>query len=216
MTSALPLADRIFTCLKEEIITCQRQPGELLNELELARRFETSRTPVREALNRLSQAGLVTILRNRGTSVSPITIKDILNILQLRSLIEPACARYAASKLTDEQLDALEHLPEIERRDAKKVGIGKLLQMNRQFHVAIARCTGNDLIAELVDSLLESSTRHDYFLMESFSGNWVGHSDICRALKHRSPEQARQAMARHIERSRKRMSEIFSGALLAT
>src|SRR5690348_2344405 len=109
------LTDRMFRLLRDEIITGGLKPGEPFNEGVMAKRFNASRTPIREACNRLRNAGLLVATPNKGYMVAPITIKDILNVYQLRLVVEPVCAEYAAQNLSEEEVDELERLLEPER-----------------------------------------------------------------------------------------------------
>ncbi len=101
------LADKIFDLLKREIVTGGLKPGEALKEVAMAKRFNASRTPVREASNRLSNAGLLVPVANKGYTVAPMTIKDILDVYDLRIMVEPLCAEYAARNLSDMDSDLL-------------------------------------------------------------------------------------------------------------
>lgn len=208
------LTDRIFNLLREDIITCRLKPGESFNEAELAKRFKTSRTPIREACNRLSKEGLLISIPNKGYFVAPITIRDVLNLYQLRFIVETACAELAARVVGAEELMEVEALLKLEREKRERVTYKTLIAMNREFHVRLAKITKNERIVSLVDSLVLESARLDHLLMDVYPSEWTDHSEILRALKARDPLQAREAMGRHIQLTQERMSKLFSGERL--
>ncbi len=94
----------IYTRIKQMIIDWELKPNEQLVEQVLAKRFSASRTPIREALQRLAQDGFVKILPRRGARVSQLSINDIQDIFQIREALEGMAARIAASNLSDTDL----------------------------------------------------------------------------------------------------------------
>jgi DNA-binding GntR family transcriptional regulator len=203
------LTDRIFKALKSEIITCRLAPGEMLNELEVARRFKTSRTPIREACNRLTQERFLVSVPNKGHIVASISIKDILSLYELRFIVETACAESAATRLSDSEIQELEELLKLEE-NPEEVDKDDLIEMNKKFHRKLASGGRNERIIDLMELLLLESVRLDYFLMDCHPGTWTKHSEIMAALKARDGAQARKAMAEHIQLAQERMSKVFS------
>lgn len=198
--------------LRTEIITCRLAPGEVLNELEVARRFKTSRTPIREACNRLTQERFLVSVPNKGHIVASISIKNILSQYQLRFIVETACAESAATRLSNTEIQELEELLKVEKNLAE-VNKGDLIEMNKKFHRKLADVSRNERIIDLVDLLLLESVRLDYFLMDYHPGAWTGHSEIMAALRTRDGARAREAMAEHIQLTQERMSKLFSSAV---
>lgn len=83
------LKDRVYENLRRKIINCEYAPGVLLNETELIKEFEASRTPIRDALNRLASENLITVIPKKGVIVNGISLKDIAEVLEVRAIIEP-------------------------------------------------------------------------------------------------------------------------------
>ncbi len=100
--------DALFIALKEQILTNNLKPNDLLQIERLAEEYGVSATPVREALVRLEADGLVTQIRNKGAKVSDISEEDIKNVWEMRRLIESYAARTSVSLITDQELDDLE------------------------------------------------------------------------------------------------------------
>jgi DNA-binding GntR family transcriptional regulator len=209
------LTDKIFDLLKREIVTGGLKPGEAFKEVAMAKRFRASRTPVREACNRLSNAGLLVSIPKKGYTVAPITIKDILDVYDLRFLVEPVCAEYAARNLSDEEVAELEVLLQPERKHPENAPHMTLIDLNRVFHHHLAQATKNDRIVSLIDSLLLAAARMDYAFMDLHPTEYTGHAEILARLKVHDAMAAREAMCRHIQLSRQRMSIIFSSERLA-
>src|SRR5690606_11891781 len=195
--------------LKESIVTCALKPGDPFNELEWARRFQTSRTPIREACARLVKEKLLTSIPNKGCFVAPITIQGLVDIYQLRFIVEMANAEMAAQRMTRHQIDYLDSLLNLERRDTREVNVRDLIKMNREFHLQLAEATRNQRIVDLVDSLLLESARHDFFSMDLAPSDWTRHEEILKAIREHDAEGARAAMHRHLKTSQERMSKIF-------
>jgi len=100
----------IYKELRRSIIVGHRKPGERLELDVLAKGYGTSVTPVRDALQMISQEGLVTIKPRSGYFVTRVTLKQLDDMLKLREILELASVELAAEKITDEQLEQLEHV----------------------------------------------------------------------------------------------------------
>ena len=209
------LTDRVFQLLKREIVTGSLKPSEAFNEGVVAKRFNASRTPIREACNRLRDAGLLVAVANKGYTVAPITVKDVLDVYQLRSVVEPVCAECAARNLRAEDVGELENLLRPELEHPENESHLALIDLNKAFHLRLAQTTKNDRIVSLIDSLLLAAARMDYAFMDLYPSEWTGHLEILAALKAHDASGARQAMYRHIQLSQQRMSMIFGSERLA-
>ena len=209
------LTDRVFELLKREIVTGGLKPGEAFNEGAMAKRFNASRTPIREACNRLRDAGLLVAVANKGYTVAPITVKDVLDVYQLRSVVEPVCAEYAARNLSAEDVGELESLLQPELDHPENESHLALIDLNKAFHLRLAQATKNDRIVSLIDSLLLAAARMDYAFMDLYPSAWTGHVEILAGLKAHDASKARRAMYRHVQLSQQRMSMIFGSERLA-
>jgi len=209
------LTDKIFDLLKREIVAGGLKPGEAFNEVAMAKGFKSSRTPIREACKRLRNAGLLIAVPNKGYIVAPITIKDVLDVYQLRLVVEPVCAEYAARNLSEEEVAELEALLQREREHPENAPHLALIELNKAFHLRLAQATKNDRIVSLIDSLLLAAARMDYAFMDLYPPTeWTGHAEILAALKAHAAMGSREAMYRHIQLSQQRMSMIFSNERL--
>ncbi|MEX1035802.1 MAG: GntR family transcriptional regulator [Sneathiella sp.] len=100
-------ANEILPVLEQEIVTGTLKPGTRLDETILAEKFGVSRTPIREALNRLSASGLVEIRPRRGAIVAAISVQDLMNMFEVMADLEALCARLAARRITPPEKAAL-------------------------------------------------------------------------------------------------------------
>lgn len=219
-TVATTLPDRIFASLKQDILACRLYPGEPLNEEKVAKRFKASRTPLREACNRLANEGLLVSVPNKGFFVAPITMKDIASLYQVRLIVESAVAGLAARTITAGGLEELGGLVEIEREQQAGAVNAEVIDHNLVFHVTLARATRNDRLVNLTRSLLEQSSRFDHLLLSMYPADWgdwsdwTEHAAIVESLRARDAHQSRQAMARHIQIAEERMFKIFTMGLV--
>jgi DNA-binding GntR family transcriptional regulator len=156
---ALSLADQAYVRLREEIINVELAPGTLLRDEELTRRVGAGRTPVREAVQRLSRDGFVTIIPRRGTLVSEINITDLAAIYEVRARLESWAARLAAERAgAADRAEARALLDELAGMAANEAYEG-LLRLDRRIHRFTYRCAKNAFLADTLDQYHNHSLR---------------------------------------------------------
>jgi len=212
------VSDRVYEAMKQEIITGQLPPGSIISELVLAKRYETSRTPVREACQFLQKDGLLEAVPHKGFFVAEITMKQVQDIYELRVVLEGTCARIAAERVTRAQLQELETLAKpIAFTASNQQSFRRSSDMNRLFHLQIAKITGNQEMIKILSNILDKITRAQY-LEAKMAPMTVGpeHEEIVRAIKGRDACGAEKAMVTHIQSSLDRLlNVIFSSKLSA-
>ena len=146
--------------LKRRVMRLDLAPGALITEGELAAELGLSKTPIREALARLQRDGLVDPVARTGYRVAPVTLKDARDLFELRCLLEGESAALAATRGHDvarlEELDCLCHM-DYDADD--RSSISAFLDVNAQFHVGVARATGNDRLVEMLTYVIEQLER---------------------------------------------------------
>jgi DNA-binding GntR family transcriptional regulator len=187
-------SEQVYTALKQEIMWGEIEPDTLLSELKLAARFGVSRTPVREALTMLTSDGLVTTLSRRGHLVRTVSFSEILGAFRLRELLEVEAVGQAAHRITDRDLEYLRELAE--DRDGTDIPA-----INREFHMTIARASGNRLLAEFIERLL--ILMQSVLIKDPHLKTWTDEGlqvelTIIDALASHDEEAAREAMGSHI------------------
>jgi DNA-binding GntR family transcriptional regulator len=198
--------ERVYRLLKGWILDAKLRPGDFLSEVDLARQCETSRTPVREACNLLSQEKWIQRIRHKGYILPPISIREIIEVYEYRKLLECFCAERAAASATPDEVRTLRDLIAIE--DRADLDISAFLQANQDFHLRLAEVARNQRVLDQLQLTLEYVHRLDV-LSTQRDNRPVPHRDIVRAIEARNVADAGRAMAEHINVSRDRMLRLF-------
>ncbi|HLI39414.1 MAG TPA: GntR family transcriptional regulator, partial [Streptosporangiaceae bacterium] len=141
----------LYHLLLEEVLEGDLRPGEVLVESSLGKRFGVSRTPVREALRMLEQDGVLERV-NRGMRVRQTSPEEVLEIYGVRTILEAAAARDAATRRTDYDLAILDRLFEAMGR-ARTASPQEMATINRSFHRAIWQAARNRTLSDLLERL---------------------------------------------------------------
>ena len=205
----MKLQDDICGRLREEILTCRLPPGTELREQALAARLGVSKSPVREALLRLSQERLVSVRPRQGYRVTPISVAEAEQLLELRRLLELACVRAAAARATSAQLEAL-------RQAAIFAGDPhQFIVYNRRFHTVLASCCGNLRLADVATSAIAQTDRLVHVSLETFAdrdlARLVGeHGELADAVAVGDRRRAVRLMRLHLEAAEHRILDALA------
>ncbi len=206
------LAARVFHTLEEEILNGSRQPGDPLTELQLCQELGVSRTPVREALNRLEQEGLAATLPNRSVVVAGITVSDMLDIYEIRLRVEGLAARRCATRLSSEALRELTDLVDLQEFYTQKEQPQQLRTLDSQFHHLLYRHCGSPALTATLTNL-HRKVRHfrQTSMAESDRANQTlaEHRAIVNALAAHDPDAADRAATAHIDQARRRLATLY-------
>jgi DNA-binding GntR family transcriptional regulator len=199
-----PLHSQIYQIIKKLIIEGELEPGERLVEVKLAERLGTSRGPVREAFRMLIQDGLLVQKEVALFIFNPDT-KDITDVFQCRQGLESLTAKLSAGNITDEQLKQLE-LNLQETREAVKCGnIGKISELDQQFHDIIALSSKNQQLIQLYEVLKSKVIFIRTCIIRNYYRNFLyfvdDHQLIYEALQERSQIKAEKEMKSHIQKN---------------
>jgi DNA-binding GntR family transcriptional regulator len=195
-------SDLAYTRIRGEIIRCQLAPGAEVSETGLAKRLAFGKAAVRAALMRLCQEGLVLVIPRRGYVITPITVKDILEVFELRRIVEPAIARLSVGKV-DRTV-----LVEADTRWSEGYAASgtyvedSALQANKDFHLAIAQATGNARLVQMQARILDETDRLIYLglpIAGERSEIQEGHKSLIEALARGDPVGTELAAIRHVE-----------------
>ena len=209
--STLSLVERIYQKLRLDIYSSKIHQGAMLTEQEIADSFNVSRTPVREALRKLEQEGLITIIPKKGSIVKQITLQDILEMDQIRELLEPYVAKIAAQTIDVDLLIPLEkQLIDLKSKTPSQQNCLELLELDGQLHNAIMQFNSNSRINSILNNLRKS------FNLIRLKGATSRYQDsineqleIIGALKERNGKAAEKAMFKHIEKAKKNRFKII-------
>lgn len=191
---------KIYKEIRRSVILGHHDPGERLDVDELALHYQTSVTPVRDALQMLSQEGLVTIKPRSGYYVTAITLKELRDMLDLRKILELASVERAVNRITDEQISALRAVHAGYTGDDDE-SYDRYTDENRNFHHLLATASGNLELANMIGSLLDRLAR---FMVIRKGGKLqeITHARIIDALEDHLLDEARAALLDDIETSR--------------
>ena len=148
-----------YTTIKDDIISCALKPGEEISETVLVARYGLSKAPIRSALMRLRQEGLVVSRGRLGNIVAPVTLGDVQEISQLRLVLEVTATRLAAGKVDAERIRELNRAVQAGYKPGNKKSESAYLKANREFHRYVAETSGNRRLAALVIDLMEQHER---------------------------------------------------------
>lgn len=186
--------------LRRQIITGHLKPGERLDIFDLACSFNTSVTPVRDALQMLNQEDLVTIKPRSGYFVARITLKKLRDMLELRKILETSAVERAAERATPRIIKELRAVHAGYTGDDDE-SYDRYTDENRRFHYLVASASGNEELAELVGRLHDRLAR--FMVMQRAGKSQEDtHAQIINALESGDAQAARAALLNDIESSR--------------
>src|SRR4051794_20043132 len=219
-------ADRVYDVVKSMAITYRIRPGERVNEVDLAKQLSVSRTPLREALNRLVTEGFLSARLNKGFFARSLDAQEVFNLYEFRSAVESATVSIACERATRQELADLETFVLASKDEKEDVLATRLLRLDEEFHERVALAAHND---EFVRSIRGINARiHFVRWIDMQSGRRVHtqneHLQIVEALKQRDGNAATRLMRGHISRRldqiveviRAGFAEIYMGNSLAS
>jgi DNA-binding GntR family transcriptional regulator len=198
--------ERVYWVLRDWLITARLAPGEFLSEQDLAVRCRTSRTPVREACTRLMQDKWLSRIPRKGFMVTPISVRDIIDMYEYRKLLECFAAEKVAATATPEQIEELRSI--VAPESAPCANLADILRANTQFHRRLSELAGNERVTSQLQLTLGYVSRLDTLCTQTVPG-WIGHADILTAIETHQAAEARNAMEAHIDSSRDKMINLF-------
>lgn len=198
-----PLKDLVYLELKHKILTGEIVSQTRLMEIDLSEKMNVSRTPIREAIKRLADDGLVKVEPRRGAYVANISIKDMLDVFEVREDMEGFVAKLAAQRITEEEKEELKLIAaEYERAIDKASDKEEIIELDEKFHNFIVKCSGNETLSELVSYVQELSLRFRYLYYEDFThykSTAEQHHRIMEAINSGSADEARREADEHVK-----------------
>ncbi|SCC04545.1 GntR family transcriptional regulator [Gilliamella intestini] len=196
-----PVNQQIYRKLRKAIITCQVLPGVLLSEKEISSQFSVSRQPVREAFIKLAEAGLVQILPQRGTFVTKISIKKVMDGQFIRDAVECAIIRQTALKINDSDILLLQKNIDEQKEANKHKNIQYFLEKDDEFHQILMNAIDCQMAWETVENIKAMMDRVRFLSLEEISPPEdlvKQHEKILVALKNHDPDLAVIAQHEHL------------------
>lgn len=206
-----PQVDDAYEYIKNKIMTFEFAPGSDISDYKLEQQLEMSRSPIREAIMRLSSDGLIEVANNK-TIVAPMTLKDIVEICQVRKAIEIAAIEILFENSGPGQplLDSL-----LERMESmKRAGdLAKNYALDDQFHSLLLEAAANSRIMDIGNKMRLQISRARW--LNIFMPSRLGyanseHAEIYDALAARDMERAKAAMGKHLDNSTESFEAVLS------
>ena len=206
--SPISLRETIYHVLRDDISYGMLSPGERLIEKDLAERFKASRSPIREAVRQLESEGLIEFERNKGITVSKLSVKQIDEIFALRSLLEGYAARLTAERAAKNDVTYLRDLQEKLKAAAKAHDSKSWLQNNTLFHDFFCEHAGNRTLALILDVLRRRIYRYRFIIAlmlrkRDFEGFIKDHDCILKACEKNDGRIAEKHMMIHLEKTKR-------------
>lgn len=212
ITQPLPLAKLAYERLRDSIIHGQLLPGEVYNEMALAKDLGISRTPVREALLELAAQGLVTFLPRKGVMIRNFSRKDVEEIFELRRAIELAAVEKVAKASFPRDFSIIKNHLEDQKKAVAKRDFTAFMKTDRAFHAAFCELADNQRLVQVVENVrdlvhymgmqgLDKMGRAEVVITE--------HEKIYEAVASKNPISARKAMESHLKLSEQAVLEHY-------
>lgn len=199
-----------YTEIKDDIISCALRPGQEISEGMLVTRYDLGKAPIRSALIRLRQEGLVISRGRMSTIVSPVTIRDVREVFQLRVVLEVAATRFAAGNVDPDRIRALNDAVHAGYTPGDPKSEQTFVRANRELHRYIAQASGNQRLATMVADLLEQHERivHLGLALQNREQEFIHHhDDLVTALIEGDGDRAAELAERSVRNSQKRVLE---------
>ena len=178
--------ERVYKSLQQWIVDGTLLPGERLNDQKLAEYFSVSRTPVREALQMLVEQKLVNVVPSSGTFVAPIDKEDMTYVYQLLIHLQFVAISLCIHRISRQDLALMENLNESFLISAKN-DVQAAILADSQFHMQLAKCSGNPYLASFTENLLVKTSRNEnqYFKNNRTpQESYQSHQRIINALQN--------------------------------
>lgn len=212
--------EKVYEKVKLLAIDYHFRPGERVNEVELAGQLGVSRTPVREALNRLSKDGFMSFVPNRGFYARDITPEGVRELYEVRMVIEQATFRFACQRASDEEIAAATAIWEEvsqKQQDVSEISDwSTIAQADERFHMEIAHISKNSQLYDMLDSLnslIRFFRRIDLETPSRRNNAYHEHVEIISALRQRDVQKGMLLIERHVSLSSEHAVEVTKEGL---
>lgn len=196
-----PLHQEVADRVRELIVSGVLKRGDRIVETEMCSSLGISRTPLREALRILSSEGLIEVIPNKGAYVAQPSMKDIREMFEVMSILEGACARVAAERMSEKDFKKIEVTHQLLELHYEAKDHEQYLQVNHSYHVLVQDMAGNKVLDEVINGLRQRILLYRYrqlYQPDRFSASIQEHRDLLEAFRRRDAEAAESIMKRHL------------------
>ena len=206
VVEASSLADRAYLAIRNLIVSLELSPGALIDERQLVESLGIGRTPIREALRRLSQEQLVEVFPRRGMFVTGVDVRDLARISEVRAALEPEAARLAAERATEDERDDLAALGDQIKQGADLMGL------DERIHRAIYAGAHNHLLEKTLGEYYVLALRIWMIALEhaqELEDAVEAHRDLIQAIVVADAGRAGRLMRAHVENFEQAMRQVL-------
>lgn len=200
----LSLEEKVFLQLEEEILSEKLTRGTSLGEIALSERLGVSRTPIRSALHRLAEEGLIETITNRGAVVVGINRDDLIDIYRIRVRLEGLASATAAERISEEGLREITESVELAEFYINKKDTERLKELDSAFHETIYRESGNRLLFKTLTELhrkIKAYRKLSLTVPGRLERSVYEHKEILAAIAKGDAQEADRLTSLHIERA---------------
>ncbi|MCA0431843.1 MAG: GntR family transcriptional regulator [Proteobacteria bacterium] len=197
-----PLRDQIYDMVRHLILTGRIAPGEVLDEKHMAAQLRISRTPVREAVKKLSDENLVDVVAQSGTRASRVSRNEVEQAYLIRRALEMESAAQAAGRMNEAAADLLNDILASHARALERHRYTEAIGIDDRFHRTIAEISNLDRLWRAIEISKAQLDRCRHVMLPregQGEATLEQHREIIRALNSRNPERARKAMGDHLQ-----------------
>ena len=196
------LEEKVYLTLREAILTGEYKRGDALTEMSLCKKLEVSRTPVRSALHKLSEDGLIEIAPNRGAIVVGMNHDDLVDTYKIRMRLEGLAGAMAAERMSDEDIEKLGEIIEMSEFYLSKNNVDKIKELDTEFHLLIYKASGNRMLCKILSELhrnIHSYRKLALTVPGRLERSIEEHKQIQNAIGDRDAARAEKRTSHHIE-----------------
>lgn len=196
------LRDLAYEAIKYRIITCAFKPGEYVNEARVAAVLGLGRTPVHQAIDRLMLEGMVQVIPRKGVIVKPVSLDEVMQIIEARFIVEPQGVRLTAERADENDIAVLTDILARAQQWTAVRNVEQMMLLDREFHLVLVRAARNDVFADILRKLHERSLRFWFISLTDIGHHGAvqqEHQAILQAIRDRDLDAAEAAMRQHID-----------------
>lgn len=199
------LREHVYTGVKNAIISGNFQPGKRLIEERLAADMVTSRTPVREAIQKLEKEGLIFRLPRGGFAVKAVTEAEVEEVLGLRSVLEGYAGYLATSRITEPEMRQLENIISKEDECLANLNVEEFIRLDGEFHDVLYKAAKNARLYALLHDLRDYMYRYRVIILRYQRKPHLAvqdHKQMVASMKAKSPRQVEKLVRKHVSRGK--------------
>lgn len=202
------LEEKVYLTLREAILTGEYTRGDALTEMSLCKKLEVSRTPVRSALHRLFEEGLIDIVPNRGAIVVGMNHDDLVDTYKIRMRLEGLAGAMAAERMSDADIQKLADMIDLSEFYLRKNDVDKIKELDTEFHLLIYKASDNRMLCKILSDLhrnIHSYRKLALTVPGRLEKSIEEHKEILSAIKAKDAASADERTSRHIENAMNNM-----------